>query len=153
MSKATRESLLAALRKLVRKCGPDVTLFDFREATGIPYHYVYDRWGSWTRLRQAAGLSPRKTLAKVYTDDELLQAYHDVAVRVDAYPGIVQFNRLSPHCWNTLAARFGKHTEVQRAYLDWLARLPDMAKPSFLQACPPGCEPTNVPGVYVVRHG
>jgi|GEM_PF-6274323 len=151
MSRPTRKSLLLALRKLVRKQGPNVTLFDFRAATGIPYYYIYDRWRSWTELRRAADLPPRKTLAKVYTDDELLRAYHEVAVRINAFPGIVQFNRLSPHCWNTLAARFGKHGEIQRAYQDWLEQHPEIAQPKFLQGCPPGCEPTCVPGLFIVR--
>lgn len=150
MAQHSRESLLEALQQLVEKQGPEITLYHFRTATGIGDHLVYSRWGSWTRLRRAAGLPPRARLEKVYSDDELLLAYHRLAVRLNHYPGIVEYNQLSGHAWNSLAARFGKHPEVRRAYHAWLQHHPEVSPPQFLEQCPPGCEPTTVPGLYIV---
>ncbi len=141
----TPDSLLAALRTLVEQRGPNITLFDFRQETGIPYYYIYDRWGSWTKLRRAAGLPARVELANVYSDDELLAAYHRVAAQLNAFPGIVEFNRLAGHSWNSLAARFGKHPEIQQAYRHWLAQHPEETTPEFLLRGPEP-EPTNPSG-------
>ena len=54
MSTITATHLLDELQRVVAAEG-DVTLFRFREATGIGRYYVYDRWGNWTNLRRAAG--------------------------------------------------------------------------------------------------
>ena len=38
--------LLNELKRLASEHGPEITRFRFREATGIGYHYIYDRWGT-----------------------------------------------------------------------------------------------------------
>lgn len=146
----TRESLLAELQALAAEQGPDVTLFAFRQATGIPPYYIYDRWGNWTNLRKAAGLPVRSHPGPVYSDDELLGEYHHAAVQLNDFPTHTEFNRQSDRCWNTLETRFGKQPDVQQKYREWLATQGLEQSPLFLKGCPADCEPTTVPGVFVV---
>ncbi|MDX1968065.1 MAG: hypothetical protein SFV23_12895, partial [Planctomycetaceae bacterium] len=55
----TKTELLEELRRLASEQGPNITLYRFREQTGVSRYQVYDRWGNWTNLRRAAGLPPR----------------------------------------------------------------------------------------------
>lgn len=151
MTDHTRESLLAELQALANEHGPDVTLYTFRRETGITPYYVYDRWGNWTNLRRAAGLPVRPHPGPVYSDDDLLCEYHHATVQLDDFPTQTEFNRLSDRCWNTLETRFGKQPDVQQKYRDWLTTHDPDHPPRFLHGCPADCEPTVVPGVFVIN--
>ena len=146
---ATKESLLNALKTVADEQGPDVTLFQFRELTGISRHVVADRWGNWTTLRTAAGLPVRPRLKPVYSDEQLLAEYHQTAVQLDDFPTQSEFSRLSDRSWLTLERRFGHSAEVQAEYRQWLTKQPREAQPKFLRDCPEGCVPSIVPGLYV----
>jgi hypothetical protein len=150
MDRPTRESLLEELRGLADKLGPDVTLYTFRQQTGIAPYYIYSRWGNWTNLRRAAGLPVRAHPGPVYSDDELLGEYHRAAVAVDDYPTHAEFNRLSDRCFQTLETRFGKTEDVRHQYRDWLAAHCPGEPPKFLEGCPAGFEPTVVPGLHII---
>ncbi len=103
----TREELLETLRRLAVEQGPNITLYRFREETGISRSIVYDRWGNWTNLRVAAGLPRRVTIAPVYTQDELLGEFHAAVREINGYPTAGEFSRLSDRSWNTFDRRFG----------------------------------------------
>ncbi len=151
MARPTRESLLEELRTLAAQHGPNVTVFTFRKETGIAPYYIYDRWGNWTNLRRAAGLPVRPHPGPVYSNDELLAEYHRAAVNVDDYPTHAEFNRLSDRCFQTLETRFGTTRDVQHQYRDWLAAQGPEESPKFLEGCPPGYEPTAVPGLNIIN--
>jgi len=147
----TAADLLAELRRVVDESGPEITLYRFRNETGISRHIVYDRWGNWTNLRLAAGLPKRNKPVPVYTDDELLAAFNDAARRSSFYPKQKEFDQLSDRCWQTLDRRFGKRREIIRLHRSWLEKQPEDLKPSFLVGCPPECDPTPIPGIHIFR--
>jgi len=150
MGRPTRESLLEELRGLAARRGPNVTVFTFRQETGIAPYYIYDRWGNWTNLRRAAGLPVRSHPGPVYSDDELLEEYHRAAVNVDDYPTHAEFNRLSDRSFQTLETRFGNTGDVHHRYREWVAAHCPGASPKFLEGCPVGFEPTAVPGLNII---
>ena len=147
----TRESLLAELRKLADVRGPDVTLFEFRVATGINPYHVYHHWGNWTRLRLAAGLPVRPCVGPVYSDEELLAELNRTACQLHDFPTSAEFNRLSDRSWQTLTQRFGDRDTVLNRYRDWTDGRTRSETPSFIANCPAGCVPSTVPGVYLVN--
>lgn len=104
----TAEEILEALRGLLRQeCGPDITLREFRQVTGISGFKVYDRWGTWTKLRVAAGLPRRMRAPVIYTVDELLREFHMASLQLEHYPTVAEFGQISRRGWGTLQQRFG----------------------------------------------
>ncbi len=147
----TREELLETLRRLAVEQGPDITLYRFREETGISRNIVYDRWGNWTNLRVAAGLPRRVTIAPVYSEDELLGEFHAAAREVDRYPTLGEFSRLSDRSLTTFDRRFGPKPALIDRYRAWLEPQPADVRPAFLAGIEPDCEPSVVPGLGVLR--
>lgn len=141
----TREDLLEALRRLAVEQGPDITLYRFREETGISRNIVYDRWGNWTNLRVAAGLPRRVAIAPVYSEDELLGEFHAAAREIDRYPTLGELARLSDRSWNTFDRRFGRKSTLIDRYRGWLEPQPAETRPVFLTGIEPDCDPCAVP--------
>lgn len=147
----TREELLETLRRLAVEQGPDITLYRFREETGISRNIVYDRWGNWTNLRVAAGLPRRVTIAPVYSEDELLGEFHAAAREVDRYPTLGEFSRLSDRSLTTFDRRFGPKPALIDRYRAWLEPQPADIRPAFLAGIEADCEPCVVPGLGMRR--
>ncbi|MDX1968454.1 MAG: hypothetical protein SFV23_14855, partial [Planctomycetaceae bacterium] len=133
---STKTELLDELRRLADEQGPDITLYKFREQTGISRHKVYDRWGNWTNLRRAAGLPPRVRAWPVYSDDELLREFHQVARQMGHVPTLGEFSRGSHRCWGTLDRRFGRKGTVVDKYRGWIDAQPHEDRPEFLDQPP-----------------
>ncbi len=150
MYRPTREWLLEKLQSVAAEHGPDVTVFRFRQLTGITPYAINNRWGNWTNLRRAAGLPVRAHAGLVYSDEELLGEYHRVAVEVNDYPTHADFNRLSDRCFYTLETRFGNTEQIHQQYREWLAAHCPGESPKFLEGCPVGFEPSVVPGLDIV---
>lgn len=148
----TKAELLDEMRRLATEQGPEITLFKFREQTGISRYFVYDRWGNWTNLRRAAGLPPRITPTPVYPDEELLGEFNQVAKRLGHYPTINEFSRCSERSWNTLNRRFGRKDAVVDKYRVWLDEQPADDRPLFLAGVRADSEPTAIPGVERLRN-
>jgi hypothetical protein len=91
------DEILAELKGVVAEGGTEITLHQFRAATGITRFQVYDRWGNWTNLRRAAGLAVRNKPVPVYADNELFSAMNAVATQLNWFPNSPDFNRLSVH--------------------------------------------------------
>ncbi|HUQ72855.1 MAG TPA: hypothetical protein VM165_25225, partial [Planctomycetaceae bacterium] len=147
----TAADLLAELRRVVDETGPEITLFRFQRETGIHRWRVYDRWGNWTNLRLAAGLSVRNTPRPVYSDDELLAEFNGAVKTLDKYPLTREFDRESHRSWGTLWHRFGRKREIVNKHRDWLEKQPDDLRPGFLVGCPADCDPTGLPGVHMIK--
>ncbi len=140
----TREELLETLRRLAVEHGPNITLYRFREETGISRSIVYDRWGNWTNLRVAAGLPRRVTIAPVYTQDELLGEFHTAAREFNRYPTLGEFSRLSDRSWNTFDRRFGPKPQLIDCYRSWLEPQPAEARPPLWASGPPATHPSKL---------
>jgi len=65
---AAADDLLAELRDLTARSATDVTLVQFCRETGVAPATVARIWGSWTKLRLAAGLPARARPPRLVAD-------------------------------------------------------------------------------------
>ncbi len=125
----TAESILNALRKILPDAGPGITLYEFTRRTRISATCVYLQFGSWSELRQQAGLSRWPPARRLFTDEQLLLDVRHVInlsgkdVTQESYSA---FGRIGLH---TLIRRFGSFSAALTAFAEYMDelyhRLPD----------------------------
>lgn len=121
----TPERILQALQQVVAECGERVTLAEFTRRTGISTNAITRHFGSFTELRRRAGLGPNLRGRLHYTDEELLEHFHQVALKLGRIPTLAEFNRLAPVSTTTLHQRLGNKKEIERRYAEFQRTRPD----------------------------
>jgi hypothetical protein len=121
-NKVTKERILELMREQAAIHGERLTERLFREATGLSERVITDRFGSWGKLRQAVGLSPRaKTRQPQYTEEEIIEDLYRVYRSTRQMPRSYRYRfdggRICP---GTIQQRFGSWSaacEALRAHL------------------------------------
>ncbi len=108
------DELVQALEELAAAEGADVTMQRFLKQTGVSEHAVYKHFASWTALRVAAGLAPRRKADVIHADDDLLAEAVRVIEACGGFPTIREFNERSRFPYHTLYMRFGNRAEIVR---------------------------------------
>ena len=75
------EELVEAARRLYRESGEPMTLKAFAQRSGYKASQV-DRLfsGGWTELRERAGVPAHPRTPRRYSDDDLLEEFHELRV-------------------------------------------------------------------------
>ena len=71
-----RDALIRKLQQLAEVKTEDITLAEFREATGVGVRLIVRQFGRWSDFRKAAGLPPhgKRRGWGAYTDEQILDA-------------------------------------------------------------------------------
>lgn len=124
---ATRDDMLTRLRAMVAKEGPGVTLRRFIEVTGWCQSTIFQRCGTWSELREAAGVGKRPRHRKVYADEELLndvrRVWNELRLNDEGrtrFVTVLEYQRLGRISLDTVYRRFGLWKDV-RALVEGIA--------------------------------
>jgi hypothetical protein len=115
----TARDILDALNKLVNEHGEHITRAGFHHRTGIPITAIIKHFGTFTELRRRAGLQPNPHSRNRYTDEQLLEHYHQVAQKLGRIPTELDFERHAPVSIGTLKRRFGNKQQVECRYAEF----------------------------------
>ncbi|MFG0332601.1 MAG: homing endonuclease associated repeat-containing protein [Maioricimonas sp. JB049] len=120
-NRVTNDLILERMRELAAEHGERLTERAFVQATGYSARLIRDRFGSWSDLRLAVGLSPRAKVQQHYTTEELLEDLYRVYSRTRSRPLYhkhrVRGGRISP---TTIQQRFGSWTNACDALKGYL---------------------------------
>src|SRR5688572_12038854 len=78
-----RQEIIAALREVANRLGPNISIAGFYRETGITDRKVYQLFDNWSDLRIQAGLPAEVNRSRTrYSREELLQQLHDLAAEI-----------------------------------------------------------------------
>jgi hypothetical protein len=116
----TSAQLIARLKELAKKQGPEVSLHTFLTEVGCSEKVVVNRFGRWSQLRVAAGLTPFAKMPARYTEEDMLEDLWQVYQRTGQEPKRFQHRREGGRISSqTMVGRFGSWEEVKRAFATW----------------------------------
>lgn len=166
------ETLVARLREIADASGRrNIPAHEFQTVTGISTYYVTRVFGSYSALREAAGLLPPPN--KKRSKDSLLTALRDACLKAGGIPSASHIERFGAHSKAAYYARWGDWRGTLRALRDWVEvndpgfafrsglpaersgparppKAPGAVYGAPLQFGPLTCEPTNEMGVVVL---
>lgn len=116
-----KEAILKEVARWVSRHGGDALTFRRLHADlDLSHERVFRHWPSMVDLRSELGLPRRKPRKRLVSDDELLDALHDVATRFGRFPKRSELDRHGAFCAQTYYGRFGSIDSVRVAYDAWL---------------------------------
>ncbi|SFI87556.1 homing endonuclease associated repeat-containing protein [Planctomicrobium piriforme] len=114
------EQLIDAVR-LFEAQSPHPTFESFLRAGPFSRRQILSAFGSWTKLRSAAGLASRNPSVRI-TDDQLLQALANLQQRLRRFPTQADIDRLSGFGSQTYRRRFGSISELSAPLNAFMSR-------------------------------
>ncbi|MBW3539277.1 MAG: hypothetical protein KY476_03330 [Planctomycetes bacterium] len=128
-SRHTPESLLQALIGLLKSGRTRISRCDFSRQTGISKDAILSHWGSWSALREAAGLSPQEVSRPRFSDDDLLAEFDRVMRKLGRFPSEREFDAEACCAMFTLRRRLGRRAELLQRWQEWQSRQPARKRP------------------------
>ena len=116
------DELIKLYAAVSQEYGPRVTLKKFCRLTGVPEGAIYRLVDSFGDLREAVGLSRRVKQESWYSEDDLMQAFHNVVQRLGRLPTCSEFGLYSPMSQRVLFQRLGGIHGAIAKYREWLPR-------------------------------
>ena len=124
MADWTRERIVEAAKKADRKGNGPLSLSDFCRRCKIHDYYIYRLFpeGGWTEIRQLAGIARHPRDKDPMSDEQLLQEFHRVILKLGALPSWPRFAFLATVSSKTMQKRFGSRGRLLERYRDWLEK-------------------------------
>jgi hypothetical protein len=121
----TRDEILGQLREAIREHGENITFQQFSRRTGFSGRLIIHRFGNWSDLRVAAGLSPYPKLSPRFTREDLLEDLLQVSQRTGQEPKM-SYHRLNGGRISTVTirCRFGSWEKALQALREYRQQLP-----------------------------
>ena len=117
----SRREIVRAVRGYAEVRGCErFSIKEFTKGTGIPESQIYREFESWGELREAAGLERRLKFQPWFTEEELLEELHRVAMKLKRIPTWHEFSRHARMGWQVMHRRFGGKRAVLDRYKKWL---------------------------------
>jgi hypothetical protein len=94
----------------------NITLAEFREATGVGYRLIVRQFGRWSDFRKAAGLSAhgKRRGWGAYTDEQILEALQQLVEEQGERVTGVDFTRATGISQKAVTGHFGGFAELRR---------------------------------------
>lgn len=113
------ESLIARLKEIAVRTGRrNIPEHEFRKATGISTYHVARALGSYSALREAAGLKPPPN--RKWNRDALLRSLRDACLKAGFIPPVSHIERFGTPCKASYYARWGDWRGTRRALREWV---------------------------------
>ncbi len=119
----TPQLLVDWLQHARKTHGPYITRVQFCQFAGISQTAINNHWGSWRKLRAAAGLPERPQVMKQYRDIDLYAALSRHVHRLGRFPSAEEINRDGEFSFATYAHRFGSHSDLKQRYNRFMDRV------------------------------
>lgn len=117
-----KETILREVGRWVAKHGGDsLTFARLRSDLDLSAARVARHWRSMFDLRSELGLPRHGRRRSHISDEELLEALHDLAGRLGRFPTRAEIDADSPFSSRTYGVRFGGVEGVRAAYRKWLS--------------------------------
>lgn len=122
MVEHTRESLIEKARELALRQDSPLTRDDFIKLTGISRYFIEQQFpdGGWRELSDLAGIPAHPSAHGRFSNEDLLVAFHLVAIKTRGIPSLRQFNVHSKFSSNAIIRRFGGISGIRKRYKEWL---------------------------------
>ena len=120
-----KSELLASLKRVAVECGEDVTFLEFTRRTGHKYRLVQKKFGTWTDLREAAGLPRIACIHREarHQNDEIVQILQEMAGAQGDQISLDEFARATGISGSNIHRLFGGWLKLRE-----LAGLPAVKK-------------------------
>jgi len=116
-----RTSMIRAAKEYAEQCGGVISAREFVRRSGFSRDSIYRIFPrGWTELREAAGIARNPCDPRRYSDEEILNAYHDVVSNLKKIPTRHDFNRHAQISWKVLSDHFGAQQGILTRYREWL---------------------------------
>jgi len=117
------ESLVQQLRHVVKQTGPHLNEMEFCHHAGVSSTTIQRYWGTWNKLRLAAGLPVRPKRQRLYSELDLLFELHRLVQQLGVFPTSEQIDRHGRFCYATYHARYNSIYNLRRRYQVFVTRL------------------------------
>ncbi len=115
--------LLDWLQRARKEHGRYITRVQFCNFAGISQTAINTHWGSWRKLRAAAGLPERPQIMRQYRDIDLYAAMSRHVRKLGRFPSAEEINRDGEFSFATYAHRFGSHSDLKQRYDRFMDRV------------------------------
>lgn len=116
----TSAELVRRLKQLVKTHGPEISLHTFLTEVGCSERVVASRFGKWSQLRLAAGLTPFAKMPVRYSEEDMLEDLWQVYQRTGQEPKRFSHRREGGRISSqTIVNHFGSWKQVKRAFEKW----------------------------------
>lgn len=130
-----RDGLIQALQWAAQERGKNITLWDFCQLARVTEQLITDRFGSWGRLRKAAGLPPPAGKPRTYHDGDVIAALRQLAAEAGPDVSLAMLHQRTGITSGTIQRRFGGWTKLcERAGVRPRGRRRQHSPQSILQA-------------------
>lgn len=122
MAQLTREKMIEEAKKASKLQDTPLSRSDFQRLTGISSNQIYRLFptGGWGELKQKANLDPHPNIKTKLTDNDLLEEFHSVVLRLAKIPTWSVFSSMANISSDVIRRRFGGTQGVLSHYRDWL---------------------------------
>ncbi|EMA11591.1 hypothetical protein SAMN05443574_103330 [Haloarcula vallismortis] len=112
--KISDEELLKDLRRVTDELGESPTAVQYREEGSYSPNTFQNRFGSWNKAKEQAGLeTSRDVQNREIEDDDLLRDLRTVADQIGESPSIKQYEEHGQYSSKTASNRFGSWNEAK----------------------------------------
>ncbi len=119
--KLDRQEMINLLQEVAFDEGQDLSLETYLRLTGVPRNRVYSQFGSWVKLKAAAGLPPARPRRNTYSDDDVLSALHEIIQRLRRFPRQYEIKNEAGLSYQVLYSRWGDMQNIAARYRRWLS--------------------------------
>ena len=114
----TRQEMIHLLQAVAVELGPNLSLEEYVEQTGVPRGRVYTLFESWGDLKRQAGLPQYHPRRQLYSDEDLLLALHDFIERHKRFPKRYEMAQQGVS-YVAMYNRWGNMKNVEAHYRRW----------------------------------